>query len=172
MANRKATTRVPGSNDLTHAVDFDIQDMYITIQRARPEPKFSLYKNGQFTCPFNYSRFNLYDLPTGASIYTPRVTWETARTPDTIYLYFVRDMDLVNVPDKHLTISANRFFLPEHLSSIKIQQRSQLGLEPLTCLEIKHLDVRDYHDSKLAYFNYLKSNGFLTASTRLSLIHI
>ena len=104
--------------------------------------------------------------PTGATIYSPRITWETSRTPDVVFLYFIRDMDLVNVSDTHLTLSSNRFFLPVGLKSIKIQQRSQLGLEPLTCLWIKNLDVHDYHDSKLAYYNYLKSNGFLAESVR------
>ena len=167
--NRLCTPRTPwaaGSIDLTSRVRFHYDDIYITVQRAIPEPKFTLYKNGQFTCPFNYNRFNFYDLPTGATIYSPRITWETSRTPDVVFLYFIRDLDLVNVPDAHLTLSSNRFFLPLGLKSIKIQQRSQLGLEPLTCLWIKNMDVRDYHDSKLAYYNYLKSNGFLAESVR------
>ena len=113
--NRVCAKRDPwaaGSTDLTSSVRFHYDDIYITVQRTIPEPKFTLYKNGQFTCPFNYNRFNFHDLPTGAAIYSPRISWETSRTPDVVFLYFIRDLDLVNVPDAHLTLSSNRFFLP------------------------------------------------------------
>ena len=166
-ANRLCATRQKGASDLTTEVKFEYDDAYITVYRAIPEQKFTLYKNGQFSTPFTYSRCNQYDLPTGAKLYSPEISWDTRHIPDVVFLYFVREFDLINeTPGKNLTLSSNRFFRPLHMKSIKIQQRSQNGIEPLNCLYITNLDKNDYHDSKERYFHYLQRNGFLSSSVK------
>ncbi len=125
--NVYSTSRVPTANDLTADVDFQYDDIYITVRRAIPEAKFNLYHNNQFTTPYTYSRFNTYDLPTGSFIFSPEIAWTTTRIPSVGFLYFVRDFDIVNVPNKHLTLSSNRFFFTERLeidnNSTKVNAR-------------------------------------------------
>lgn len=162
-ACRAATNRSHTSNeDLLRAVKFTIEDIFLTVERVIPQANYSIYKNGQFSTPISYSRFNFFDLPTGAQIYSPEISWDTNKVPDIATVFFVRDFDLVNDSQKNLTLSCNRFFLPPNLTTIKIQQRSTLGLEPLSCIEIKDLDENNYHDSKLRFFHLMQSSGFLS----------
>ena len=165
-AERNSSTRTLQANELTTEVNFHYDDVYLNVTRAVPEPTFNLYKNGEFTTPFNYSRFHLHDLPTGSILYSPEIAWTTSKPPDVVYLYFIRDSDLVKVPNQNLTCSTNRFFKPPGLSSIRIQQRSQAGINPLSCLEILNLNEFDYHQSKEQYFSYLKDNHFLSPNVK------
>ena len=165
-AERNSSTRTLQANELTTGVNFHYDDVYLNVTRAVPEPTFNLYKNGEFTTPFNYSRFHLHDLPTGSILYSPEIAWTTSKPPDVVYLYFIRDSDLVKVPNQNLTCSTNRFFKPPGLSSIRIQQRSQAGINPLSCLEILNLNEFDYHQSKEQYFSYLKDNHFLSPNVK------
>ena len=85
--NRLCATREKGNTDITTKVNFEYDDIYITVYRAVPEQKFTLYKNGQFSTPFTYSKFDESDIPMGVKLHSIDKIWLTNSTPDVVFLY-------------------------------------------------------------------------------------
>ena len=144
------------------SISVEIHDIFLTCTSAIPEENFSIYNDSKYISPFGYSKVDIHDLTLGSTLYTPELIWPTAKVPCVAVLFFIPDCNIVYDSSYHLTTSPNRFYLPRGLKSIRIQQRTQIGVDPLNCFSIQNLEKRDYDDSKQAFFDYLIEQGFLS----------
>ena len=73
---------------------------------------------------------------------------------------FIRENDLVYNKDSNLTFGSNRFFIPETLYSITLRH-TDFELRTYDGFKIIELNSKKRDTSKINYFHYLKTHGFI-----------
>ena len=83
---------------------------------------------------------------------------DVIKTPQTLFIYFVRDVELNFRADVNTSVSPQYSFRPKELNALKLFKSSPHGPEEL--LSLTGLASRDPDPSWLSYLQYLKDAGF------------
>ena len=164
LMNNKQVTLAQNIKNTPISYSGVVTDIYIKIhalyfQIEKYKPLTPLYTNA--TLNFNYS-YNSIDFQKLSSNTTQeyRLQWDGDVIPNYCYLYFLRDYDLLYNANTKLTISNDKFLLPEHLDEISLThidwQNTIFDL-----VKLKNLNNLKKDPTKINYLAYLKLNGFI-----------
>ena len=134
-----------------------IHSMHLAITRFKLDPRDRVASSYITNVVINH--FDLYEITSATTQKIP-ILWRTEQTPLYVIFFFVRQQDVIFNQAQEMPQALNKFYQPQYLSSFTIRQPDHAN-EIFDGLQIKNLDKPDYHPSKAAYIQYLKTHRFV-----------
>ena len=134
-----------------------IHSMHLAITRFKLDPRDKVASSYIYNVVINH--FDLYEISSATTQKIP-VLWRTEQTPLYIVLFFVRQQDVVFNQTQEMPQALNKFYLPQYLTSLIVRQPDHAN-EIFDGIQLKNLELADYHPSKAAYLQYLKHHRFV-----------
>lgn len=139
-------------------VEVKINNCYMQVERFK-KTKHSVNIDKHLSCNYSYNKVDCVQL-NNHTTQSYNLTWPGNRMPEYAMLYFLRDYDFI-FSNLNLTISNDKFLLPEHMDEIKLSLSEWNTSSTFNGFHLKELSSMKRDESKLNYMSYLKLNGFL-----------